>query len=103
MERVAADRAHLDGYDFTKSPRFRWRNESVPEKPRVLIQTAIGDIEVELDRNTAPITVTNFLYYVHEGLFSDGGFHRTVTAGESADELGEDSGDSSRREPGEVE
>lgn len=80
MERAAADRAHLDGYDFAKSPRFRWRNESVPGKPRVLIQTAIGDIEVELDRNAAPITVTNFLYYVHEGLFSDGGFHRAVTA-----------------------
>lgn len=34
MERAAADRAHLDGYDFTKSLRFRWRNESVPEAAR---------------------------------------------------------------------
>src|SRR4026208_1689740 len=44
---------------------------SVPEKPRVLIQTAVGDIEVELDRNRAPLTVTNFLHYVREGLYSD--------------------------------
>ena len=79
MERSATDRAHLAGYDFAKSPRFRWRNEPAPEKPRVLIQTAIGDIEVELDRKAAPFTVTNFLHYVHEGLYSDGGFHRTVT------------------------
>jgi cyclophilin family peptidyl-prolyl cis-trans isomerase len=79
MERGAADRAHLEGYDFAKSPRFRWRKEPVPEKPRVLIQTAVGDIEVELDRERAPFTATNFLHYVHEGLYSDGGFHRTVT------------------------
>ena len=79
MKRAAADRAHLAGYDFTKSPRFRWRAEPVPEKPRVSIQTAIGDIEVELDTKAAPITVTNFLHYVHEGLFNDGGFHRAVT------------------------
>ena len=79
MERSAADRAHLAGYDFAKAPRFRWRKEPVPEKPRVLIQTAMGDIEVELDRNRAPVSVTNYLHYVHEGLYSDGGFHRTVT------------------------
>lgn len=78
MDRSAADRAHLAEYDFSKAPRFRWREEPVPEKPRVLIQTAIGDIEVELDRKAAPFTVTNFLHYVHEGLYSDGGFHRTV-------------------------
>ena len=78
-ERSVADRAHLAGYDFAKSPRFRWRKEPVPEKARVLIQTAMGDIEVELDREHAPFSVTNFLHYVHEGLYSDGGFHRTVT------------------------
>lgn len=84
MERAAADRAHLAGYDFAKAPRFRWRKEPVPEKPRVLIQTAMGDIEVELDRNRAPVSVTNFLHYVHEGIYSDGGFHRTVTLANQA-------------------
>jgi len=77
-ERAAADRAHLADFDFGKSPRFRWRAEPVPNKPRVLIQTAMGDIEVELDQARAPLTVTNFLQYVHQGLYSDGGFHRTV-------------------------
>jgi peptidyl-prolyl cis-trans isomerase A (cyclophilin A) len=51
----------------------------VPERPRVSIQTAIGNIEVELDTLRAPITVANFLRYVHEGLYSDGEFHRTLT------------------------
>src|SRR5262245_35597080 len=50
------------------------------EKPvRVLIQTDVGDIEVELDAAKAPNTVANFLKYV-DGKFYDGGrFHRTVT------------------------
>ena len=49
------------------------------EKPRVLIQTTVGDIEVELDRQRAPNTVTNFLRYVDRGLYAGGLFHRTVT------------------------
>lgn len=80
MERDPAERAHLVGFDFAHSPRFIWRQEPVPEKPRVLIQTEIGDIEVELFAKSAPITVANFLSYVHEGFYSDGSFFRTVTS-----------------------
>ena len=46
----------------------------------MLIETDLGDIEVELDAAKAPKTVANFLRYV-DGKFYDGGrFHRTVTA-----------------------
>lgn len=79
--RAAADRAHLVGFDADNAPRFRWRLEPVPEHPRVLIQSALGDLTVELDTRAAPVTVTNFLRYVHEGLYADGQFFRTVTAG----------------------
>ena len=34
---------------------------------------------VELYPNAAPITVSNFLHYVDEGLYDAGKFHRTVT------------------------
>jgi peptidyl-prolyl cis-trans isomerase A (cyclophilin A) len=45
---------------------------------RVLISTALGEIEVELDAARAPVTTANFLKYV-DGRFYDGGrFHRTV-------------------------
>jgi cyclophilin family peptidyl-prolyl cis-trans isomerase len=77
--RPPADRAHLAGFDPAAAPRFRWREEPVPEAPRVLIQTERGDIEVELDTRRAPVTVTNFLRYVHDGLYADGQFFRTVT------------------------
>jgi cyclophilin family peptidyl-prolyl cis-trans isomerase len=78
MRRSEADRAHLAGHDFSKGPKFKWRPSEVPERPRVLIQTEVGDIEVELYAGKAPVTVTNFLRYVHEGFYSDGVFHRTV-------------------------
>jgi len=79
MEREPADRAHLAGFDPAKAPRFRWREEPIPEAPRVLIQTELGDIEVELDARRAPVTVKNFLRYVHEGFYANGSFFRTVT------------------------
>ena len=61
------------------SALFAADSRTLSEKPRVLIQTATGDIEVELDRNRAPATVKNFLRYVEKGLYRDGLFHRTVT------------------------
>lgn len=46
---------------------------------RVLLKTELGDIELELNRKAAPVTVANFLKYVNGGLYSSGVFHRTVT------------------------
>jgi cyclophilin family peptidyl-prolyl cis-trans isomerase len=80
MLREPDQRAHLTDVDFENLPRFQWRKESTPARPKVLIQTTAGDIEVELDADKAPLTVENFLHYVHEGFYSDGQFHRTVTA-----------------------
>lgn len=44
----------------------------------VRIDTEFGAIRLELDDQAAPITVTNFLHYVEEGLYDGGFFHRTV-------------------------
>jgi len=77
-DRPASERAHLAGFDPARLPRFRWRDPPIPEKPRVLIQTALGDVEVELFPKQAPGTVANFLRYVHEGFYADGSFFRTM-------------------------
>jgi peptidyl-prolyl cis-trans isomerase A (cyclophilin A) len=45
---------------------------------RVLIQTELGDITVEIDAARAPITAENFLKYVDAGHYDGGRFHRTV-------------------------
>ena len=53
--------------------------ESGVARPRVLLQTELGDIEVELFAKEAPRTVTNFLAYVRGGFYTDGTFFRSAT------------------------
>jgi peptidyl-prolyl cis-trans isomerase A (cyclophilin A) len=48
------------------------------EKPRVRIETSMGDITIELDRAHAPVTVDNFLRYVNEGHFDGTVVYRVV-------------------------
>ncbi len=77
-KRDAAGRAHLADLDLTKLPHFRWREEPIPSRPKVQIDTALGEIVLELDHEHAPVTTANFLHYVHQGFYSDGEFFRTV-------------------------
>jgi peptidyl-prolyl cis-trans isomerase A (cyclophilin A) len=49
-----------------------------PKPVRVLLQTELGDIEIEVDVGRAPITAGNFLKYVDAGRYNGGRFHRTV-------------------------
>lgn len=48
-------------------------------KPKVVIETSLGNITVELDAKSAPVTTKNFLRYVEAGRYEYGRFHRTVT------------------------
>lgn len=45
---------------------------------KVLLQTSMGDIEVELDNEHAPITSKNFLDYVNKGFYENLIFHRVI-------------------------
>lgn len=47
-------------------------------RPRVKIQTTLGDIVVALDAENAPGTVMNFLDYVTDGFYDGTVFHRVV-------------------------
>ncbi len=49
-----------------------------PGLVRVLMQTELGDIEIELDAKRAPGTTENFLRYVDAEYYDGGRFHRTV-------------------------
>lgn len=58
---------------------FSQNETSANSKPaRVLIQTELGDIEVEVDAKRAPVTAENFLKYVDAEHYDGGRFHRTV-------------------------
>ena len=54
---------------------------SSPKPVRVLIETELGRIELEIDTAKAPATAANFLRYVDAGRYDGGRFHRTVTLG----------------------
>ena len=45
---------------------------------RVLVQTELGDIVLEVDTQHAPRTAANFLRYLDAGHYDGGAFHRTV-------------------------
>jgi peptidyl-prolyl cis-trans isomerase A (cyclophilin A) len=49
-----------------------------PKLVRVLVQTELGDIVVEVDQQRAPATAANFLRYVDAGHYNGGTWHRTV-------------------------
>ena len=47
--------------------------------PLVLMNTPLGDIEIEIFQDKVPITSENFLRYVDDGLYDGTVFFRTVT------------------------
>ncbi len=46
--------------------------------PKVVMQTSMGDIVIELYPQKAPKTVANFLQYVDEGFYNGTIFHRVI-------------------------
>lgn len=46
--------------------------------PRVRLETSMGNIVLELDRERAPATVENFLSYVNDGFYDGTIFHRVI-------------------------
>ena len=46
--------------------------------PHIVIQTSVGDIEIELFDKQAPITVNAFLSYIDSGYFKNSNFYRVL-------------------------
>lgn len=53
-------------------------SQTVAAKPHVLLKTSMGDIELELYPDKAPVSVENFLYYVNKGFYNNTIFHRII-------------------------
>ena len=52
---------------------------AAPAKPqRVLLETSMGNIELELEAAKAPVTVANFVEYVKSGFYDGLVFHRVI-------------------------
>lgn len=56
-------------------------NAKGDKNPLVLIKTELGNIEVEIFQNKAPVSAGNFLKPVDEGVYKNSYFYRTVTLG----------------------
>lgn len=51
---------------------------AAPKPVAVRLETALGDIDLEIDLAHAPLSAANFLRYVDAGRYDGGRFHRTV-------------------------
>ena len=51
---------------------------NMSENPKVLMKTSLGELEIELFQEEAPVTVENFLQYVGDGFYDGLIFHRVV-------------------------
>lgn len=51
---------------------------TMADATQVVMKTTLGDIVIELDEKSAPITVKNFLTYVDEGFYNGTIFHRVI-------------------------
>ncbi len=50
------------------------------ENPRVLMKTSLGEMELELFADKAPLSVKNFLLYADEGYYNGTIFHRVINS-----------------------
>ncbi len=51
---------------------------SVLAGPKVVLETSLGNITLELNEKEAPVSTANFLAYVHNGFYKGTVFHRVI-------------------------
>lgn len=62
--------------ETAKTPKTE--TKIIPTSNVVKLQTSMGDIVIELNRQAAPVTVKNFLGYVEAGFYDGTIFHRVI-------------------------
>lgn len=50
------------------------------DNPSAIIHTSMGDIQLELFRHKAPVTVENFINYANSGFYDGTIFHRVISS-----------------------
>lgn len=57
---------------------FLFSHTILAANPKAIIVTSMGDIEIELFEDKAPISVKNFITYANEGFYTGTIFHRVI-------------------------
>ncbi len=63
---------------FTPNGGTAVSSAQVVPLPQVTMKTSLGDMVIEMYPTNAPVTVLNFLGYVHEGFYTNLIFHRVI-------------------------
>jgi len=63
--------------ETAKTPKAE-NKTAIPTSNIVKLQTSMGNIVIELNRQAAPVTVQNFLGYVNAGFYDGTIFHRVI-------------------------
>lgn len=61
---------------------------AVDERPNVVLETQLGEIEIEVHLDNAPTSAADFLMHVDKGLYNDQGFYRVVRADNDPRDMG---------------
>lgn len=66
--------------DAPAAPATETKKEApkMEDKVTVVMETTLGNVEIELDAKKAPVTVTNFLAYVDAKFYDGTVFHRVI-------------------------
>ena len=62
--------------ETAKTPKTE--TKTIPTSNIVKLETSMGDIVIELDEKTTPVTFKNFLWYVNSGFYDGTIFHRVI-------------------------
>lgn len=54
-------------------------SEQKKQTKKVILETNMGNIVIELDEDAAPVTVKNFIQYAEEGFYDNTVFHRVIS------------------------
>lgn len=66
-------------FTLLSTPTWASQENTKSENPHVLLSTNVGDIELELYPQKAPVSVENFLSYVNNGFYNNTIFHRVIS------------------------
>jgi len=74
----ATEPAKSPAVEPAAAPQNEFDLDNLPDHPKVLMKTTLGDILIELDNVKAPISTRNFIDYVQSGFYDGTIFHRVM-------------------------
>ena len=76
---ITISKSNVDQNSEDASTQIKNNEEDImPENPIIVFETNLGNFEIELNKEAAPISTENFLSYVNDGFYDGLIFHRVI-------------------------